>query len=102
MNTEGKSNATKGVSEGNKVLLENERVRVLEVFFKPGDFAKMHHHPDHVVYVVKGGKLKIVSEGKTNTLDLISGSAVFLEAQDHEVTNLGNSDVDLIVVELKK
>jgi quercetin dioxygenase-like cupin family protein len=26
-------------------LNENDRVRVLEVVFKPGDVAKMHHHP---------------------------------------------------------
>ena len=32
-----------------KFLNENERVRVLEVVFKIGDMAKMHHHPEHVV-----------------------------------------------------
>lgn len=37
-----------------KFLIENNRVRVLQVIFKPGDIAKMHYHPDHVVLALKG------------------------------------------------
>ncbi|MGD0071039.1 MAG: cupin domain-containing protein [Candidatus Bathyarchaeia archaeon] len=81
---------------------ENEKVRVLKVVFKPGDTAKMHHHPEHVVYVLKGGKLKITSEGKTDTMDLTEGKAVFMTAQNHEATNVGDSVIDLLVIELKK
>ena len=81
---------------------ENDHVRVLKVTFKPGDTAKMHHHPEHIVYVLKGGKLKLVSEGKTQELDLKEGSVVFLEAQNHEATNIGKSVLELLVVELKK
>lgn len=76
-------------------------MRVLRVIFKPGDTAKMHHHPEHMVYVLKGGKLNFTSEGKNQVMDLKEGSAVFLEAQNHEATNSGNSVVDLLVVELK-
>jgi beta-alanine degradation protein BauB len=83
-------------------VMENDRVRVLKVVFKPGDKAVTHHHPDHVIYVLKGGKMQLTSEGKTDTLDLQTGQAVFLNAQNHEAINLGNSEIDLIVVELKK
>ena len=62
----------------------------------------MHHHPQHVVYVLTGGKLKLVSEGKTQELDLKEGSALFLDAQNHEATNTGKTVIDLLVVELKK
>src|SRR5208283_523054 len=81
---------------------ENDRVRVLKVTFKPGDVAKMHHHPQHIVYVLNGGKLKLMSEGKTQELDLKEGSALFLDAQNHEATNTGKTVIDLLVVELKK
>lgn len=84
-----------------KVINENERMRVVRVTFKIGETAKMHHHPQHVVYVLKGGKLSLTSGGKTQALDLKEGSAVFMEAQDHEVTNIGDSVVDMLVVELK-
>jgi len=86
----------------NKVIMENDRVRVLGTMFKPNDKAAMHSHPDHVVYVLKGGKLKLTSSGKTDVLDLKAGQAMFLKAQSHEAENIGKTDVDLLVVELKK
>jgi beta-alanine degradation protein BauB len=85
-----------------KFINENDRVRVLEVIFKPGDMAKVHHHPEHVVYVLKGGHLKLTSEGNTQELDLKQGSVLFLKEQNHGATNTGNSEIDLLVVELKK
>jgi quercetin dioxygenase-like cupin family protein len=85
-----------------KFIMENDRVRVLEVSFKPGDKADMHTHPDHVIYVLKGGKAKLTSSGKTDVLDMKTGQAVFLKAQSHEAENLGKTELNLLVVELKK
>ncbi len=85
-----------------KLKMENNRVRVFDVTFNVGDKAVMHHHPDHVVYVFKGGKLKITSQGKTDILDLKDGDAIFLNAQSHEAENIGQSTIELVVVELKK
>jgi quercetin dioxygenase-like cupin family protein len=82
--------------------MENDRVRVSDVLFKPNDKAPMHSHPDHVVYVLKGGRLKIITSGKTDVFDLKTGQAIFFKAQSHEVANTGKTDVDLLVVELKK
>jgi quercetin dioxygenase-like cupin family protein len=83
------------------VVNENEKMRVVRVTFKIGETAKMHHHPQHMIYVLKGGKLSLTSGGKTQAIDLKEGSAVFMEAQDHEATNIGDSVVDMLVVELK-
>lgn len=83
-------------------IMENDRVRVLEVTYKPGEVAKMHHHPDHVIYVKKGGKLKVTSEGKKSEIDFTAGQAIFMKAQDHEAENIGKTPVVLVVVELKK
>ena len=85
-----------------KVLNENEKVRVLQVVFKPGDVAKMHHHPDHVVYAKSGGKMNFLSGGKTQDMDIETGSVIFLDAQDHEAKNIGSTTIELIVFELKK
>ena len=92
----------KAASNVYKFLNENDRVRVLEVVFKPGDVAKMHHHPDHVIYAVKGGKLNFLSGGKTQDMEIKTGSVTFLDAQNHEAKNVGNTTIDLIVMELKK
>jgi quercetin dioxygenase-like cupin family protein len=85
-----------------KLKMENDRVRVFDVTFNVGDKAVLHHHPDHVIYVLKGGKLKILSQGKTDILDLKDGDAIFLNAQSHEAENIGQSTIQLLVVELKK
>jgi len=72
-------------------IMENERVRVFNVTFEPGEIAAMHHHPDHVVYVLRGGKIKLTSKGKTNVLDLETGKAIFINEQNHEAENIGQS-----------
>ena len=92
----------KAASNVYKLLNENDRVRVLQVTFKPGDIAKMHHHPDHVVYALQGGKMSLTSEGKTQEMEIRTGSVMFLNAQDHEAKNIGSTTLDLLVVELKR
>lgn len=81
---------------------EDDNARVLEVTFKPGDTAKMHHHPKHMAYVIKGGRLKLTSSGKSQEMNLADGEVVFLSEQHHEATNVGDSTIDLLVVEFKK
>jgi beta-alanine degradation protein BauB len=91
----------KATSNIREFVVENERVRVLEVYFKPGQKAIIHHHPDQVVYVARGGKAKLTSEGQSNILDLKTGQTIFLGEQDNEAENIGNIDLELLVVELE-
>ena len=84
------------------VIMENDRVRVSKILFKPKDKIPLHSHPDHVVYVIKGGEIKITASGKTDVPNLKTGQAIFFKAQSHEVENTGKNDVGLLVVELKK
>jgi quercetin dioxygenase-like cupin family protein len=100
--TETMSDSLDVASNVYKLKMENDRVRVFDVTFKIGEKAVMHHHPDHVVYVLEGGKMKLTSEGKTDILDLKDGEAMFLNAQSHEAENVGQSTLELLVVELKK
>lgn len=100
--TEKAQDPLKVAKNAYKFIMENDRVRVLEVHIRSGDKAVMHYHPDHVVYVLKGGKAKIKSSGKTDLLDLKTGQAMFLKAQSRETENTGKTDLDLLVVELKK
>lgn len=90
-------------SEVYKLMFENDRTRVMKATFKPLDKATMHHHPDHVVYVISGSKIRMTdSDGKTQEMDLKTGDAIFLPAQSHEAQNIGDTVLDLLVVELKK
>jgi quercetin dioxygenase-like cupin family protein len=84
------------------LLVENDRVRVLGSTLKPGDKAAMHSHPDYVVYVLKGGMLRMTSpSGEETTMEFEQGKALLMEAQTHEVTNVGDTEVELVVIELK-
>jgi len=100
--TENKLDPLKVAGNVYKLNMENDRVRVLNLTLKPGEKAAMHHHPDHVVYVLKGGKTKLTSLGKSDVLDMKTGAAIFLKAQSHEAENIGQTTLDLLVVELKK
>ena len=85
-----------------KVLLDNDKVRVIEIEFAPGETAKWHHHPNHVVYVLTDGKLEITDKGKSaNVIDLKAGTAVFLPAVTHMAKNIGTTTTKLVVTELK-
>ena len=77
-------------------------MRVLRVTFKPGENADTHHHPDHMVFVLKGGELDITSKAKTEKTKLKEEQVIFFDELDHAVKNNGKSTVDLLVVELKK
>ncbi len=85
------------------LIMENERIRVLNVKFKPGQKAVMHSHPDHVIYVLKDGKLKIsLPNGQSNEVDLKTGQAIWMQAGQHVAENIGNTEANNLVVELKK
>jgi quercetin dioxygenase-like cupin family protein len=95
--------ALHAASNVSKLIMENDRVRVFDVRFKPGEKAAMHMHPDHVMYVFNNGKLKLTpSTGKTQELDLKGGQAIWMDATSHAAENLGKTDVHLLVVELKE
>ncbi len=89
-------------SNVHRLLLENDRVRILDVLVKPNEVAKMHWHPDNVSYVLGGGKLRISKPDKTvNEVDLKVGQTLQAKAGSHEVENIGDTIVHTIQVELK-
>ena len=85
-----------------KLKFENERVRVMEVTFKPGDSIAAHSHPDHYVYAASGGTLRMFhSAADTGAVIVIkTGDVVWLNAETHWATNIGKTTIDLIVNEL--
>ena len=84
-----------------KVLFENEQVRVLEFNGKAGAKSPMHSHPDHVVYIVNGGKARFTAaDGKVTEMDGKAGDVRWNAAGSHATESL--SDTKAILVELKK
>jgi predicted metal-dependent enzyme (double-stranded beta helix superfamily) len=87
----------------NKVVLDNEKVRVLDVTLKAGEQMPMHQHPDNIVYVIKGGKTKAVSmQGVPSEREFKDGECTFRTAETHAIQNTDTHDIHVINVELKK
>ena len=85
-----------------KVLLENDRVRVLDFRAKAGEKIPMHSHPAYVTYLISGsGKTKFTSpDGKVRESDAKAGQALWNEAETH--SSESTSAVHALLIELKK
>jgi len=94
---------TVAASDVYKLVLENERVRVFDVTFKPGQKAEMHGHPDHLVYVLSDYTLNLMlPDGSSQVVLLTAGQAIFMGAGPHAAVNIGKTDGHALVVELKE
>ena len=86
-----------------RLVLENERVRVLEYRGLPGDVTHEHSHPDHVVYVVgPAEREQPLPDGTTLEMKLKAGDIFFTPAQTHIGRNTGSVPSHAILVELKE
>ena len=86
-----------------KLVMENDRVRVFEVQFKPGQKAVMHGHPDHVVYVLADYTLNLMLPGdKSQEVPLKAGQAIWMGAGQHAAQNIGKTEGRALVIELKE
>ena len=95
--------ALHGASNVYKLVMENDRIRVLDVKFKPGEKAAMHLHPNHLVYVLSDGALKLsMPDGTGQKFQLNAGQALWIEAGPHSTENIGTTEAHNLVVELKK
>lgn len=86
-----------------KLILENDKVRVLELVLKPGERARMHNHPhDHVVYIMNDARFRLdFPDGTSGEFDLNAGTAMMMDAGSHETKNIGKTPGRNLVVELK-
>ena len=85
-----------------KVILENERVRILEYRDSPGQKTSPHHHPDYVMCALSAFRRRLVlSEGREAVREFRPGEVAFGKAQSHIGENIGSSDTHVLIVELK-
>ena len=86
-----------------KVILNNQRVRVLDVHHKPGEKSPLHSHPNHVVYSFTDGRVKFTSsDGKTDIRTVKAGQATWHNAETHTVENVGKTEEHALDIELKR
>ena len=95
--------ALKASPDNFKLLLENDRVRVLEYTLKPGSKDQLHTHPPKSSYIVTGGKLKVYKmNGETEIFDEEAGTASWMDhVGEHYVENIGTTEIKIILIEVK-
>ena len=94
--------AAKVASHVYKVVFENERARVLDVRMKPGESTTIHSHPDYVVYVLSGGKVRFTSpSGESAEVELPAGASMWRKAEEHATDNIGTTEVHALFFEPK-
>ena len=93
----------KGKAKGEKaavtrVLFENDKVRVTESTFEPGAVSRSERKA-RTNYVLKGGHLeRTTKEGKTTRYERKTGQAIWLDADNDVVRNVGKTKFVVIGV----
>ena len=86
-----------------KVLFENDKVRVVEGTFRPGDEGISATLPFRVIRVLKGGTMQYTyADGKTEKIEWKAGDVKALEPVAAAPKNVGKSTFVVFVVFLKE
>lgn len=85
-----------------RVILENDQVRVLRYQDKPGAKTHSHYHARFVLYALGPFQRRLTfGNGTTKTRGFRTGDVIFMPAQTHIGENIGTTDTDVLIVELK-
>jgi len=95
---------------GDRVVFENERVRIWELTIPPGADSNVHRHDlDYVLVILGGDRVAAEQEPDTQSTlppyfeaDVVLGHAVFVERGGVETArNVGREPYSEIIIELK-
>ena len=85
-----------------KVLLENDRVRVLDFQLKQGAKESFHAHPAAVTYVIAPFKIRFTfPDGSTRIREAKAGDVFYGDALTHASENIGDTDAHGLLIEMK-
>ena len=88
-----------------RVVLENDKLRVLEFNSRPGMGVcgtGIHSHPAHLSIALSQAKVRVKTpDGKTFVGESKLGDVFWSEAETHEAENIGGKEVRALMVELK-
>jgi hypothetical protein len=96
-----KAEKTKGQSM-TKVLLDNEKYRVVETRAKPGEKNEMKARSDRVIYSFNAGKSRVHHpDGKTEDVEFKAGEVRFRKADKTQSENIGKTETHNLVITAK-
>lgn len=85
------------------VVLENDRVRVLRGTYPAGESSQMHRHPDLVAIMLSGASFEMETPeaGEPVQVSMAAGEALWNDGMTHRPHNVGDSEAQVVLVELK-
>ena len=84
------------------VLLENEKVRVIESRIKPGEKSEMKMRSDRVNVYINAAKVRVhYADGKKEDFNQKVGSVRFIKAGTSSQENMGKTETHSVIVFLK-
>jgi hypothetical protein len=85
-----------------KKLGDTLGVKMYEFTAKPGESWALHTHPDHMVYVLQGGKMALYMRemGRQDTLTFPTGMALISGPLSDSGRNIGNTTIKLLVADI--
>ena len=86
-----------------RVLLDNDRVRVLDFRLAKGATEKMHRHPAHVAVFLGEFRIQFtLPDGSTAIRDAHFGDVAYSDGAMHSSENVGSNDAHGILIEFKQ
>jgi hypothetical protein len=99
----GKAASQEKIAPPAKVLLENERFRVVESRIKPGEKNEMKTRSDRVIVPLKAAKIRThLADGKTEESEYKPGEVVFRKQGKSQTENIGKTATQNIVVTVQE
>ena len=86
-----------------KVVINNDQVRVLRAKYGPHEKSVMHEHPASVAVFMSDGHVKFtLPDGTSQDNNSKAHDATWADAGKHLPENVGDTPLEVIVIELKK
>jgi hypothetical protein len=86
-----------------KQVLDNERIRVFEANFKPGDKLPARNYPNHLMVMLTDGTLVFAPAGRTAyEISFKAGETMWFPPLARATENDSDKEVRLLVVEFKE
>lgn len=85
-----------------RAVMENAEVRVLRYHDTPGAKTHAHRHPNSVLYALSAFSRRLVfPDGTIKERQFKAGDVMWVPAQTHVGENIGTTDTEVLLVEVK-
>ena len=84
-----------------KLLHDTLGIKLYEASLEPGDSSLLHIHPDHIVYILEGGKLAVYFQGvERKEFDFKAGMGFVSGPLTDAAKNIGTTTVRMLIAEI--